>query len=315
MNLLPAAPAYGPWIRPTSRLRVLDLFAGLGGWSAAFRLRGHEVVRVDLGDTFDVELHADVSKLNVDDVRNAFDDRRLPHVVLASPPCETFSTMRMGSNWTEQGTPRRPEAAAALELVNDTVRLIEELNPACWVLENPRARLRTLVSLLMAYERRTVTYCRLGERWRKPTDLWGGFLPSLELPETCRANPDRFGTFTDATGVTWTCDPFGKPCHVYAPRGSTTSIQGDSATRAYDGDRKLTRQGAEQLAANMSERPDHVELAEYATAGADAGGNWHKPTLAALRAVVPYRLSELVCEAAERDVPAGRRCGGRATLW
>lgn len=33
-------------------MRVLDLFSGLGGWSAAFRDRGHEVITLDIEPKF-----------------------------------------------------------------------------------------------------------------------------------------------------------------------------------------------------------------------------------------------------------------------
>ena len=39
-------------------LRVLDLFAGLEGWSEPFRERDHDVISVDLDPRFDVSLEA-----------------------------------------------------------------------------------------------------------------------------------------------------------------------------------------------------------------------------------------------------------------
>ena len=44
----------------------------------------------------------------------------------------------------------------------------------------------------------------------KPTDLWGGFPPSLVLPPPCKN---------------------GAPCHVSAARGSVTGIQGRARTK------------------------------------------------------------------------------------
>jgi hypothetical protein len=37
-------------------VRVLDLFAGLEGWSAPFRARDHDVISVDIDPRFDVSL-------------------------------------------------------------------------------------------------------------------------------------------------------------------------------------------------------------------------------------------------------------------
>ena len=47
-------------------------------------------------------------------------------------------------------------------------------------------RIAMLMPELDGFERRTVTYCQLGEERMKPTDLWGAFPPGLELPAMCR---------------------------------------------------------------------------------------------------------------------------------
>jgi hypothetical protein len=64
-------------------MRVFDLFSGLGGFSAAFRDRGHEVVTVDIEERFHPTIRADVRTLRGEP--GLFD------VVLASPPCQEFS--------------------------------------------------------------------------------------------------------------------------------------------------------------------------------------------------------------------------------
>jgi hypothetical protein len=182
-------------------LRVLDLFSGLGGWSAPARERGHHVVRVELEEHLEAEVHADILTLTAADLGGpgAYD------LVLASPPCEGFSVMNIGRNWHHDGRPKTPKAELALELVEATLRLIGELQPTYWVLENPRDKLRVLPPV-QHLERRTVTYCHYGERRMKPTDLWSAaWPPSLELHPPCRN---------------------GDPCHVRAPRGSSTGTQG-----------------------------------------------------------------------------------------
>ena len=84
-----------------------------------------------------------------------------------------------------------------------TLRLIAVLRPSYRVIENPRGRLRSL-DLLAEVPRKTVWYCRLGLDRAKPTDLWGGFPPGLELPPPCHN---------------------GIADHVAAPRGSRTGTQ------------------------------------------------------------------------------------------
>jgi len=189
-------------------MKVLDLFAGLCGWSAPFAARGHDVFSIDLDPRFDVSLHADIESLTPADLPWR------PDIILASPPCEAFSVLRIGRNWYNRTSgvpnlPKTPTAEMGLRLVSATVRLIDDFAPAFWVMENPRAMLRKL-PVVATFERRTVTYCRYGHPTMKPTDLWGGFPPSLELREMCRPMAD---------------------CHIAAPRGSRTGIQSDSKSR------------------------------------------------------------------------------------
>lgn len=189
-------------------MRVLDLFAGLRGWSDPFAERGHDVFSVDNDPRFDVSSHADILTLTAADLPWT------PDIILASPPCEGFSVLRIGRNWYNRelgipNLPKTPTAEMGLALVTATLRLVDELKPAFWVMENPRAMLRKLPVVAHA-DRRTVTYCQYGHPTMKPTDLWGGFPPSLVLRPMCRPRAD---------------------CHIAAPRGSRTGIQSDSKSR------------------------------------------------------------------------------------
>jgi hypothetical protein len=69
--------------------------------------------------------------------------------------------------------PKHPDVYEAIELIKHTLKLIEDINPIRgWILENPRGMLRKQ-DFMLAYERRTVTYCQYGDKRMKPTDLWG----------------------------------------------------------------------------------------------------------------------------------------------
>lgn len=188
-------------------LLVVDLFAGLLGWSQPFLDRGHRVFSVEINPRFQgISLYADVLTLTPPLVPF------LPDVLLASPPCTYFTVMSIGRNWTRDHQPRNENAANAVKLVQKVVELEaywrlkaeEDGRRFYFVNENPRAKLRKL-PVLAAFERRTVTYCQYGERRMKPTDLWGVFPPSLQLKPPCNN---------------------GDPCHVSAPRGSRTGTQG-----------------------------------------------------------------------------------------
>jgi hypothetical protein len=179
-------------------LKVLDLFAGLRGWSDPFKARGHETFSVDFDKKFDVDLHMDITKMLPDALPWK------PDIVLASPPCETFSMMSVGTHWTHDHQPKSDKARMTLGILDRTFALITMLDPHFFVIENPRAKLRKMPHMRFL-QRRTVTYCQFGENRMKPTDLWGRFPPTFSPPPMCKNR---------------------MPCHVAAPRGSRTGTQG-----------------------------------------------------------------------------------------
>lgn len=251
-------------------MKVLDLFAGLKGWSQPWADRGHETFSIDYDIRFDVDAHLDIN--DVFGVLEAVPWR--PDVILASPPCESFSVMTIGRNWNLDHTPKTDKARIAMELVRSTRAIIEAFEPAFFVIENPRAKLRKL-DILADYERRTVTYCQLGERVMKPTDLWGGFPPSLVLPEMCKPR---------------------SACHISAARGSTTGTQGSGLMEdLHESSRtwlaSLPPRKGTKFRGGMIE-----EMARFPSWSPE------RKALSAIRAKIPERLSLLVCEAAERDI-------------
>jgi len=182
-------------------MKVLDLFSGLQGWSYPFEQHGHDVVTIDNEPAYHPTFVLDIG--DVDTVMDELWGYE-PDVILASPPCQSFSVMTMGRMWTPEGEPKHPLAVEGKRLVEATLDIIDRLEPRYWIIENPRARLRTL-GILDGIPRVTVTYCRYGEKRMKPTDLWGRF------PKT------------------WTPRPMchnGNPDHISAPRGSKTGTQG-----------------------------------------------------------------------------------------
>lgn len=231
-------------------MRVLDLFAGLEGWSEPWRQAGHDVCSVDIDPSFDVDLHADILELQ------PYDLPWTPDVILASPPCETFSQLSVRHHWTREHTPKTDKAALHYKLVDKTLSLVEQLAPEAWIIENPRAKLRSM-PLMQVLPRATVWYCRYGLPFAKPTDLFGYVPGWTPRPECKNGNPD----------------------HVAAPRGSKTGIQG-TAVRTRRGSLALT---------------DAAQREYYGTS--------NKNLLAALRAKVPYELSEEIMH----DFDNGRR--------
>jgi len=131
------------------KLKVLDLFSGLGGFSQAFLDRGHEVVKIDIERSFKPNIQADVRFLPIKPTAR-FD------VILASPPCDEFSKDSMP--WHEA------DINKGMELVYVTKEIIDTLKPKFWVIENVRGAVKYFKPLFGDYRQ------RCGSRY-----LWGNF--------------------------------------------------------------------------------------------------------------------------------------------
>jgi len=167
----------------------LDLFAGLGGFSAAFEEADNwTVTTVEIADRFDPDIQADVLDLRPSDLLDVVDDA--DHlVVLAGHPCTYFTYIRRvttgGDDAWQDGQPATPECRDHVAMVHHTVGLIKGLAPDYWVLENPRGHMREL----LGPPESAVWYCQYGHDNAKPTDLWGEHPPTF-TPRKCAYGND-----------------------------------------------------------------------------------------------------------------------------
>jgi hypothetical protein len=156
-----------------NRLKCVDLFSGLGGFSESMYQRGWDVVRYDFDDSFShipETVIADVLSLTPEDLPTD------PDLILASPPGTHFSTAAGWRYW-KGGFPS-PEIKPSVELVKYTLKLIHEIDPDYWVLENPRGMLRRIIGLPVV----TTFWASWGMPYLKPTDLWGK-IPAIDWPK------------------------------------------------------------------------------------------------------------------------------------
>lgn len=227
---------------------VLDLFSGLGGFSSAFADSDNwAVVEVELEERFDPDIQADIADLSLEELKQGVNET-VPRgmgwgdidVVLASPPCTTFSVASLYHHYRDGHIPETTGAMEGIFLVQHTLRLIRSLDPEFWFVENPRAMFRKfmhrcpgcgLVQFLQPTDEisygcsecgvcfengrdvvETVTWCQYGARCMKPTDLAGVHPVSMTF-ESCQN---------------------GDECHESAPRGSQSGTQGkdDPAEKA-----------------------------------------------------------------------------------
>ena len=178
---------------------IFDFFAGTGSATQAFSDAGHRVIKIELSEKFKAD-ERDVLKLNADYLITKYGK---PDFIWASPPCQKFSVASCSRYWYPDGTPRDDNALESLRLVDHTIKLIQELNPKAWLIENPRGMLRKQ-KIMLELPRRTITYCQYGDSRMKPTDLWG-VVPNWTPQDPCKN---------------------GMSCHESAPRGSRTGTQG-----------------------------------------------------------------------------------------
>lgn len=182
-------------------MNTVELFAGTRSFSKVAGALGHNTFTADYEEIDGQDLIADIRSLNNYHFPGNVD------MLWASPPCEGFSVAAIGKNWGggyRGYEPKSDSARRSIELVQQAVRLIEEIKPTWWFIENPRGILRKLDLIPKDAIRHTVTYCQYGDTRMKPTDIW-------------------------TNAYWWTPRPMcknGAPCHVAAPRGSKTGTQG-----------------------------------------------------------------------------------------
>lgn len=213
---------------------VLDLFAGLGGFSAAFaESDAWDVVTVDVDARFDPDIRADVMDLRPADLPDA-------DVVLASPPCTRMGKMALTHGYFDQDArPQTPEAREHLALAYHTLGIVQALTPDYWFIENPPGKLRDYFGDPTG----TVTYCQYGMEYQKRTHLWGHHPPMKY--KSCVEGDD---------------------CHISTPRSDTRhptdSVPADS-TKAAEVPHDLSLAIREAVeAAYADPPPEQATLAE-----------------------------------------------------
>lgn len=188
-----------------TKLKCLDLFSGLGGFSEAFvESDKWEVLRIDNDEQFSDIPHthiADLTKLDIDFFRKKGFYK--PDILLMSPPCECFSLMSVYHYW-ENGRPKKDATRQAIALVQKTISLKNLLQPKSDVLENPNGMMRRVLGKPNHYtwwgswySERDIIMLKLKKLGlslppMKPTSLWG-LLPDIKW----RPRPKK-GTYQEA---------------------------------------------------------------------------------------------------------------------
>jgi hypothetical protein len=186
-------------------MNILELFCGSGTFSKIARKEyGYKTFTVDYDPKLKPDLVKDILKLKKKDI--PFN----PDLIWASPPCQSFSVMSFAHHFTKIGNcyvPKSEQALFHIKLVLKTIDLINLFKPKLFYIENPRGLLRSLD--FIKEHRKTITYCKYGKEYQKPTDIWTNDTEWQPIP-ACSAND---------------------PCHVAAPRGPSTGLQNHNRMR------------------------------------------------------------------------------------
>lgn len=192
-------------------MKILELFAGTRSIGKAFEAQGHEVFSIEWDRQHaDIDWYVDIGEITAADIITKFGQ---PDVIWASPDCTTYSIAAISHHRTREDdgnlAPKSAYAKQCDTINANVLRLIRELNPKYFFIENPRGGMRKM-RFMQDLPRHTVTYCQYetenpaNQRRMKPTDIWTNH-PNPQFKPMCKN---------------------GAPCHEAAPRGSKTGTQG-----------------------------------------------------------------------------------------
>ena len=152
------------------KLKVIDLFSGLGGWTQSFiKSHKYQVERYDSDPWLrDVE-NTEIVDLTQEKIEYP-DCIPAPHLLVGSPPCYEFSlahsaprsiAMRNGEKFTP-----------SMDCVLAFCEHVENLNPKFWLMENVKGSAE-FINPIMGEPRQIIG----------PFILWGNF-PLLDISES-----------------------------------------------------------------------------------------------------------------------------------
>jgi DNA (cytosine-5)-methyltransferase 1 len=130
-------------------MKILDLFCGAGGFSYGFILlseSAHLAIDIDSSalETYSLNYpHAEIWNTDIHDLHSIQIEEKMggtPDVIIASPPCEEFSKANPES---QRPAAERIYGEGTARLLLDSIRIIGDLSPKVFVIENVAAILQS----------------------------------------------------------------------------------------------------------------------------------------------------------------------------
>lgn len=187
-------------------MKLLELFSGTGSVGNVARDLGWSVVSLDLKNA-DIECDILSWDHNIY-VEGEFD------FIWASPPCTEYSIAKTTA-------PRN--IPFANKIVQKTLKIIEDLKPTYYVLENPQTGYLKKQDFMTGIHYNDIDYCKYGMQYRKRTRLWNNiheWIPRLLCQKDCGNIVDNKHTATaqrmpSGKRETWGDKPHFKQHELY----------------------------------------------------------------------------------------------------
>jgi len=159
---------------------MIELFSGSGKMARCFRAEGYETFTIDIDPNVRADLTSDINLLEIKDIPKKFQN---PDVIWCGLDCTYWSRANnKGNHLGKGGTLLTKEAKNAYKTLLHTLKLIEELKPKFWFLENPGGNGGLKQQKIMKnFPMSQIYYCQYGSDVQKPTCIWGKF-PSQWIP-------------------------------------------------------------------------------------------------------------------------------------
>lgn len=133
--------------------RMVDLFSGLGGASESMLNNGWEVLRIE--QNAELSLVPNTQIMSVEDfgkevekhIKQGYNFEQ-PNLIWASPPCTDFSDGFFSPKSKAGRAGEYYDPQEAIELVKETKRIIDMINPQYYIIENVRGAIKYLTPIL-----------------------------------------------------------------------------------------------------------------------------------------------------------------------
>ncbi len=133
--------------------RMVDLFSGLGGASESMLNNGWEVLRIE--QNAELSLVPNTQIMSVEDfgkevekhIKQGYNFEQ-PTLIWASPPCTNFSDAFSSPKSKAIHAGEEYYHHDAIELVKETKRIIDMINPQYYIIENVRGAIKYLTPIL-----------------------------------------------------------------------------------------------------------------------------------------------------------------------